>query len=270
MNDAVASRRPEAAASGVPAFVAARPVGAAGLALLLTSLVFIAVPGIDLAVSRLFFHDGAGFPASLDPALIGLRSVGTWIFFGGCVVAVAALLGPLLLSGRRIGLSPRAGLFLTASLILGPGLIVNVLFKDLWGRARPIEILEFGGIQPFSPPWAIVHHCRLNCSFMSGEASSAMWLLGFAMIAPLALRRWAVLVGLVLTALLSLNRIAFGGHFLSDVVLAWLTTLIVLLVVHRVVYRPDSPFTNHAIAAALGAFGDRAKVVLARMIPRRA
>jgi membrane-associated phospholipid phosphatase len=41
---------------------------------------------------------------------------------------------------------------------------------------------------------------------------------------------------LVLIALLSLDRIGMGGHFLSDVFLAWWIMLAVIVVVYRALY----------------------------------
>ena len=38
----------------------------------------------------------------------------------------------------------RAGLFLALMLLIGPGLIVEVAMKSLWGRPRPIQCEEIG------------------------------------------------------------------------------------------------------------------------------
>ena len=44
------------------------------------------------------------------------------------------------------------------------------------------------------------------------------------------------LAALVFALAGSVNRIAFGAHFLSDVLLAWLITLTVIVVCYRVFY----------------------------------
>jgi hypothetical protein len=37
------------------------------------------------------------------------------------------------------------GLFILLSVILGPGLLVNLVFKDHWGRPRPRQVVALGG-----------------------------------------------------------------------------------------------------------------------------
>lgn len=66
---------------GVPAFLALAVT-------LLLSLLFLIAPGVDLAVSDLFFREGEGFALSQDPALRALRRSSTWVMS-------AALLGAL-------------------------------------------------------------------------------------------------------------------------------------------------------------------------------
>jgi len=55
-------------------------------------------------------------------------------------------------------------------------------------------------------------------------------------LAPRAWRPAAVSLALAYAAGLSLNRIAFGGHFLSDVLLSWALTALALALVHRAVH----------------------------------
>jgi lipid A 4'-phosphatase len=221
------------------------------------SLLLAAFPGVDLAVSRLFHVEGAGFPASQVGFLIDLRELGMAAFKLLMAAAVASLAVPFLLPGVMLPLRPRAGLFLAASALLGPGLLVNAVLKDHVGRARPRDVLEFGGDLPFTLPWEISDACARNCSFVSGEASSSIFLLALAMIAPPAWKRPVALSAIAFAAVMSANRIAFGGHFLSDVVIAWTLTLAVLLLVHRAIYRPGSPVTDAALAGWLGAAGLR-------------
>ena len=61
---------------------------------------------------------------------------------------------------------------------------------------------------------------------------------------------------LVFALFLSLNRIAFGGHFLSDVVLSCGMTLLLIAVVHRVVIeRPPKWLSNAALEGGLTRIG---------------
>jgi len=109
--------------------------------------------------------------------------------------------------------------------MLGPGLVANGIFKTLWGRARPREIVEFGGHHLFSSPLLPSHECLSNCSFVSGEGSAVTCV---ALIAVLLLwprcgwrgRFTVVTAATFYAACGSILRIAFGGHFLSDIIFA--------------------------------------------------
>ena len=51
--------------------------------------------------------------------------------------------------------------------------------------------------------------------------------------------RWrpvAVSVTLAYAVALSVNRLAFGGHFLSDILLSWGLTAMVMLALHRMTF----------------------------------
>ena len=136
---------------------------------------------------------------------------------------------------RRLSLAGRRALVLIAGLALGSGLIVNGLLKSLWGRARPIQIEAFGGDADFTRAWQVSDQCLSNCSFVSGEGSSAAWMVAaVAVMSPPELRRWTLPLAIAYGAALSLNRIAFGGHFLSDILLSWALTGLVLTALYRV------------------------------------
>ncbi|WP_181704499.1 phosphatase PAP2 family protein [Chthonobacter rhizosphaerae] len=258
---------PNPATSGVRRLTAVAvryPVRFTLAATLVLSLLLVLVPDLDLAVSGLFHVEGQGFPAARVAVLEEFRRLGQAVVAGVAVLAVLSLLVPLLASGARFLLPPRAALFLVATLALGPGLLVNTILKDNWGRARPRNVVEFGGDLPFTGPWAMVGHCDSNCSFVSGEASSAIFLLALALVVPAGWRKPVAIGTLLFAAALSANRIAFGGHFLSDVLIAWLLTLLVMLLVHGAVYGPGSRLTDAAIAGALGRTGDALKAFLAR------
>lgn len=103
------------------------------------------------------------------------------------------------------------------------------------GRPRPTATDLFGGEAPFQRAWVISDWCDRNCSFVSGEASSAAWLVAAALIAPHRNRTAATALAAVYAFAISINRIAFGGHYLSDVVLAWLLCALVLMALSRLI-----------------------------------
>lgn len=203
------------------------------------SILFRLAPMLDIETSRLFYAEGTGFPATGAPLTKGLRTLGLWSM-NGAMTAVGVLMilrcalpgafQPRFLSHFR----PSRLLFLTASAAIGPGLITNLILKDHWGRARPIMTTFFGGPQTFSLPWTMSDACHSNCSFVSGEGSGAFWLIAFVFVAPILWRKPLLGILLVWIAAVSLNRIAFGGHYLSDVLIGWGLMLIVILLCHEV------------------------------------
>jgi len=199
------------------------------------SVLFVLAPSLDIGVSSLFYRAGAGFPAIADRALKLLRSAGLLSINAAIAIVVVLTILRCLIPARWLRgwfdrLRPSALLFLAASLAIGPGLIANVILKDHWGRARPIETSLFGGDHAFTLPWVVSNACVKNCSFVSGEASAAFWFVALAFVVPEARRRLVAAAALIWATTLSLNRIAFGGHFLSDVLIGWGLTLIVMLV----------------------------------------
>ena len=97
--------------------------------------------------------------------------------------------------------------------IIGSGLIANWYFKDQWGRARPIQVKEFGGEKKFTRAFIKADQCKKNCSWISGESSAAFsFLVGTLILKHPPLFFFNLFFGLVV----SFCRISMGGHFLSD------------------------------------------------------
>ena len=113
-----------------------------------------------------------------------------------------------------------AALFVVALLALGPGLLVNTVFKDHWGRPRPADIVQFGGTETYRSFWH-PGSPEQGRSFPSGHAA-----VGFFLMAPFfVLRRkapgWArraLLAGILYGLTMGLGRMIQGGHFLTDVI----------------------------------------------------
>lgn len=212
------------------AVCAARPIATVAAVTALASLIALTFPGLDLAVAGLFRFGGDGFPAA-DVAMLGtLRRAGMSVTHLVSIGLGLAVLAKILLPLLARAIPMRELLFLVTSLVLGPGLVINGLLKEWWGRPRPDETTLFGGVWDFMPAWVPGGACESNCSFPSGEASSALWLIAFAFVVPPARRRPVLWAALAWTLAISLNRMAFGRHFLSDVVIGWgLVAVIVLL-----------------------------------------
>lgn len=112
------------------------------------------------------------------------------------------------------------------SVLLGPLLTVNMILKPVFGRPRPGQVDWFGGEWTYTLPGELGGQCSGNCSFASGEAASAFWMLW---IIPFLPPRWRWVMGIAILLLatgVSALRMAFGGHFLSDVVMGGFVSLI--------------------------------------------
>lgn len=208
----------------------ASPVTVALVLTMVLSAYFVLLPGVDLAVSDLFHDPALGFMATTDPLLRALRKSSSWVMglmlLGLIVVAVRGWW-----TGWR---EAKKALFLISGLALASGLVVNGLFKASWGRARPIQIEAFGGEAEFTRAWLVTDQCAANCSFVSGEASSAAWIAAVAVVmTPQPWRAILIPAAFAYAAALSFNRLLFGGHFLSDIVLSWAITALVLCLLHR-------------------------------------
>jgi lipid A 4'-phosphatase len=190
----------------------------------LAGAVFLAFPEIDLEFSRQLqvCPDAKVFApwCMKNPTIETLRNlfVGVTILIG--IAALVGLVRTLREHGKLFGLAQARWWFLLVILGVGPGLVANVMFKDHWGRARPRTVVEFGGTKHFTPPLVFSKECHRNCSFVSGEVSSAS-VPFFAAALLLPQFRIALLAGGIATGFVAgLIRIAQGGHFLSDVVFA--------------------------------------------------
>ncbi|PDT17556.1 phosphatase [Rhizobium sp. J15] len=113
------------------------------------------------------------------------------------------------------------------TLLIGPVLLVNVILKEHWGRPRPLQTDIFGGSLHFAEAGSLAGKCVSNCSFVSGEAASAGWLLCLLLFVPKSLRYAIVPPVVVISILTPAMRLSFGAHYLSDVVLGWLSTIVI-------------------------------------------
>lgn len=137
---------------------------------------------------------------------------------GALLVMVSGYALPKLMPWRR----PAAYILLVIA--LGPGLVVNLVFKDHWGRPRPVHISEFGGQHSYIPPLQIGHTGEK--SFPCGHCS-----VGYMFFALYFLSRKRKLFYFILTLLfalmMALARMSAGGHFISDIL--WSGYLVFLI-----------------------------------------
>lgn len=205
----------------------------------LTLGVFAIWPDLDLDVAH-FFYDGAGF-AGRDVADRFGRD-----FFRMTPFVVLAVFAALWLAKRggvalRWAPSGRAVIFLILTIAIGPGVIVNLGLKDHWRRPRPYQTEDFNGPSPFRPWYETNGGCDRNCSFVSGEASTGFWMVAPASLLPPPWRTPAIVAAFAFGVGASLLRLAFGGHYLSDVLLGGLLTLVIIEIARRLLWPKGKP-----------------------------
>jgi len=116
----------------------------------------------------------------------------------------------------------KIGLFLLLAMLLGPGLIINAILKDNWGRPRPRNVNDYGGKYAYEQVLS-VDPSSPGLSFPCGHCS-----MGFFLMIPFFVlrKRKPLLAAVSLTAgilyglLIGVARMAQGGHWCSDVIIA--------------------------------------------------
>jgi lipid A 4'-phosphatase len=190
---------------------------------LLIAVLFAAFPQLDIQISALFYK--GGWPLALSPFAKLMRTLGMALPVS---VAVLALINLYTQHVAR-----PVSYFLLSSGLIAPLLIVNLLLKDHWHRARPVQILEFGGKFDFTPWYERGTQCVKNCSFVSGDGAGVFWLLGAAFLLPEALRKVALGLTLVFALYIAFLRLSFGGHFFSDIAFAAIITYITQYLLYK-------------------------------------
>ncbi len=188
-------------------------------------LIFVAVvpfltPTLDLKLMSLFYQVGS----DLHPWPFKFNSFFRFFYTLGTLPALftaLAGLGALVAARSRPALKRwrwhAAFVFLT--LVIGPGLFVNTLLKDHWGRPRPKMVTEFRGHQEYQCFYEIEPGSK-GKSFPCGHSSMGYY---FVVLYFLARRRKLIRFSLLAAAmiygsLIGIARMASGAHFASDVV----------------------------------------------------
>ena len=174
-------------------------------------------PKFDLEFSSWFYRAEQGFVYQSATWVRFLYRVFDLLHFPILLFLVLGLLA------SRVNLYWRrqrsACWFLLLVLLLGPGVMINEVLKNNWGRARPVAIVEFGGASSYTPPWQISDQCQKNCAMASGHAALGYYPIALAWVLRRH-RRWCMGLGLGCGSLVGLGRILQGAHFLSDVLVS--------------------------------------------------
>jgi lipid A 4'-phosphatase len=205
---------------------------------IVVGILFAVFPQWDLQIAGWFWDPvRERFPFALKWLPNLLRKMGDWITWVLVLLPAGALLAKLIFPSTRMLIRPSIALYLICSFAIGPGLVTNSILKPVWSRPRPVFVEQFGGTQHFQPWWRPGGDCPRNCSFVSGDASQAFWLLAPASVLPLPVKPVALAAVTVFAAGLSGMRVAFGRHFFTDVVFAAVLTILIVAVCYRVFVR---------------------------------
>ena len=195
------------------------------------SLVFVIFPNLDIEVSSLFYSEKLGFLYK-EQAIVVLFYKAVPILTKSFVLVCALYLLYILIKFKNFKKTLSSwAFFLIISAIIAPGITVNSLLKDNFGRARPREIIEFGGNKEFSCAFSFSDQCPRNCSFSSGHAAMGYSFSSIAYVAGNLYFSRIYIAGIFFGSIVGLSRIIMGGHFASDVIIS---AFLVLLLNHLI------------------------------------
>lgn len=203
------------------------------LPIILMILITPFTPWLDLKITSLFYHP--------ENSLLDRFSTGPFFDFffvqgmfpAWTVFALSTLFLGLscFLNKFKFWRSPLLVLVLT--FVMGAGFFTHLVLKDHWGRPRPKQVTQFGGIQEFRPFYSpnIFNQPEPSKSFPCGHCSMGFFFFALALVGKRLNKKWLTYLGMtiaiVLGSVLGVVRIMQGGHFFSDVLfsalLMWLT-----------------------------------------------
>ena len=214
--------------------------------ILLTCLLIIILVGLtfwgeannfDLRFSAEFFTDGNQWFLAESPPWNWLYEYGV---IPGIFVSILSFFTWIYSrSNKKLAILRPYLLICASTPIIASALLVNVVLKDHTGRPRPREIQQFSGNWEYLPALKTGIPGRGH-SFPCGHCSIAFTLTSGVVFWRLS-RKFAILslsLGLIYGILMSIARIAQGGHFITDAMwslgIVWLT----LTTLYYFVYQP--------------------------------
>lgn len=206
------------------------------------SSVVITLTDADLSVASRFYvgcDRSNPWPAGKNQPFVFLYRYGE---IPGIALGIMALGGYALIRvGRMDRRYGRPFLVIMLSVILGPGLAVNGILKEFWGRPRPADLQRFGATEQYRHFWDPGGR-GTGKSFVCGHCSiafSTCSVIAFYPIYPVA-ASVGLGAGLVYGGFVSLARIVQGGHFTTDVVWSAVISLSIIMILYYFVFRiPD-------------------------------
>ncbi|MFG1479893.1 phosphatase PAP2 family protein [Xanthobacter sp. V4C-4] len=218
------------------------------------AILFTVFPEWDLAITSLFWDaPRRHFALAGVPWAQTARALGNYIPWIIAAPAFAALVLKLIFPRRRMFMPARAAVLLALTMALGPGLVVNGILKQEWGRPRPVHVDTFGGKDGFKSWYETDGTCPGNCSFVSGEGALGFWLVAPAsLLPPGPVRAVALVAAVAFGAAAGGLRIAFGGHFFTDVVFSGVLVVLIVVLARFWLYDRRGAPSDMVVELAIG------------------
>ena len=197
--------------------------------------------GLDLAAASYFYRaDGT------DPWPLGGRMPWSLLYRMAPWITASLVLGGL--ASLTVRYWRRQATFVLLALVIGPGLLINGVFKDHWDRPRPRDVVQFGGAGHYAPaPLRGEGGKSFPCGHCSvGFLYGVGWWIWSAT-RPL-LAATSLGLGLAMGIALGVGRMAAGGHFLSDIVWSALIPFVLAHALYHYVLRIPSDANDVAVA----------------------
>ncbi len=210
----------------------------------------ISIFDLDIKIQRLFYQ------ANSSSSVWFLKENPFWQFgyhYGtlpAILLTFAALIG-LILSWIKPKIKNYRRYFwlIILTLFIGPGLLVNAVFKDHWGRPRPRQVQQFGGRWEFKQIWQPGTPGK-GKSFPCGHCSMGFFFITLYYVFKRkrkVLASSSIAFSIALGLFIGFARISQGGHFLSDVLWSWgLTYLTATILYYFVLKIPDLELKSDA------------------------
>jgi len=194
------------------------------IATVLVSLSFIIFPQTDILISRIFYSTYHQKFCLKDNLFFNLFSFSTYIFIFFFITCAFKKIYKNIAKYRDYKFSKsRNEIILLLVFFLGSVILTQIWAKNFFKRARPQNILEFGGEKIFTPPFVVSDECNTNCSFFSFHASIVTLL--FIHFFFFNRKRSIKYLSFIYALLVCTIRIIQGNHFLSDIVISICCTL---------------------------------------------
>jgi lipid A 4'-phosphatase len=170
---------------------------------------------LDRKFAGLFFSETKGWHLGFEQPWHFLNQYGT---IPGIALSIFALLGYFICQVKDRYRSWRNYfLLIVLTSVLGAGVLVNSVLKPYWGRPRPVQTVDFGGVLEYHPVHVPGEPGR-GKSFAGGHST-----MGFLFVTLFFFYRRSrtiaysgLTIGLLAGSLLSIARILQGAHYLSD------------------------------------------------------